>query len=172
MQALTRGGLLRLGAAATLGVVPPDADLAFARLLVATELLSDDFYTRAIAAGAPGPLHEARANERAHYHGLAALMRQAGQTPAQAGDIDFSYPHGAFASPESIHRLGAELEKLQLGSYLGAADALASEPLRGIVSRIAANEAQHLTMFEPFHSSFPVALAIAQASDALGRYTS
>ena len=39
-------------------------------------------------------------------------------------------------------------------------------------ARIAANEAQHLTMFESFHSSFPSALTIAQASEALGRYTS
>ena len=64
------------------------------------------------------------------------------------------------------------LETLQLGAYLGAADALVSEPLRGIVARIAANEAQHLTIFAPFQSSFPVALTIEQASDTLSRYTS
>jgi hypothetical protein len=171
MQALTRAGLLRLGAAATLGVVPPDADLAAARLLIATELLADDFYSHAIAAGAPGALHEARANERSHYKGLATLMSEAGQTPAQAGDIDFTYPARAFASAGSIRALGAVLETLQLGAYLGAADAITSEPLRGIVARIAANEAQHLTIFEPFHSSFPTALTLQQASDALGRYT-
>jgi hypothetical protein len=171
MQALTRAGLLRLGAAATLGVVPPDSDLAFARLLIATELLANDFYSHAIRAGAPGALHEARANERAHYKGLAALMSDAGQPPAQAGDIDFSYPAGAFASSGSIRKLGTALETLQLGAYLGAADGLVSEPLRGLVARIAANEAQHLTIFEPFHSSFPSALTIEQASDALSRYT-
>lgn len=172
MQTLTRAGLLRLGAAATLGVVPPDSDLAYARLLVATELLTDDFYSHALAAGAPGPLHEARANERAHYAGLAALMNQAGQPPAQAGDIDFAYPKGAFTSAGSIRKLGASLETLQLGAYLGAADALSSEPLRAIVARIGANEAQHLTIFEPFRASFPVALTIEQASDALADFTS
>jgi Ferritin-like domain len=172
MQTLTRAGLLRLGAAATLGVVPPDSDLAYARVLIATELLADDFYSHAIDAGVPGPLHEARANERAHYKGLAVLMNEAGQIPAQAGDIDFTYPPGAFESPASVRTLGATLETLQLGAYLGAADALVSEPLRGIVARIAANEAQHLTMFEAFRSSFPVALTIQQASDALSRYTS
>ena len=172
MQTLTRAGLLRLGAAASLGVVPPpDADLAWARLLIATELLADDFYTHALAAGASGPLHEARANERAHYSGLAALMNENGQPPAQAGDIDFSYPAGAFSGRTSVRRLGVALETLQLGAYLGAADALVSEPLRGIAGRIAANEAQHLTIFEPFRSSFPVALTIEQASDGLGRYT-
>src|SRR5579864_3859599 len=171
MQSLTRAGLLRLGAAATLGAVPPDSDLAFERLLIATELLADDFYSHAIGAAAPGALHEARANERAHYKGLAALMNEAGQPPAQAGDIDFSYPAGSFANAGSIRTLGAALEALQLGAYLGAADGLVSEPFRGLVARIAANEAQHLTIFEPFHSSFPSALTIEQASDALGRYT-
>lgn len=172
MQTLTRAGLLRLGAAASLGVgPPPDSDLAWARLLIATELLADDFYTRALAAGTTGTLHEARANERAHYAGLAALMSENGQAPAQAGDIDFSYPAGAFSGRASVRLLGAALETLQLGAYLGAADALVSEPLRGIAARIAANEAQHLTIFEPFHSSFPVALTIEQASDGLGRYT-
>lgn len=168
MQTLTRTGLLKLGAAASLGIAPPDADLAYARLLIATELLADDFYTRALAAGVldASTLREARANERAHYRGLATIMTENGQTPAQAGDIDFTYPKAP------IRDLGAMLETLQLGAYLGAADALVSEPLRGIVTRIAANEAQHLTIFEPFHSSFPVALTIEQASDALGAYTS
>jgi len=173
MQTLTRAGLLRLGAAASLGVAtPPDSDLAWARLLIATELLADDFYTRSLGVSVSATLHEARANERAHYAGLATLMNENGQPPAQAGDIDFSYPAGAFSVPASIRRLGAALETLQLGAYLGAADALVSEPLRGITARIAANEAQHLTLFEPFHSSFPVALTIEQASDGLGRYTS
>ena len=172
MQTLTRAGLLKLGAAASLGIVPaPDADLAWARLLIATELLADDFYTRALATGVSGALHEARANERAHYAGLAALMNENGQPPAQAGDIDFSYPAGSFSGSAPVRRLGIALETLQLGAYLGAADTLVSEPLRGIVARIAANEAQHLTIFEPFHASFPVALTIEQASDGLGRYT-
>ena len=152
--------------------VPPDSDLAWARLLVATELLADDFYSHALDAGARGPLHEARANERAHYRGLAALMNEAGQAPAQAGDIDFSYPHAAFSSASSIRKVGAALENLQLGAYLGAADAMTAEPLHAIVVRIAANEAQHLSIFEAFHSSFPVALTIEQASDGLSRYTS
>src|SRR5437764_12518470 len=113
MQLLTRGALLRLGAGAALGVsVPPDSDLASARLLVATELLADDFYSDALdaGAGARGPLQAARANERAHYRGLAALMNEAGQAPAQAGDIDFSYPHAAFSSASSIRKVGAALE--------------------------------------------------------------
>lgn len=174
MQLLTRGGLLKLGAAAAVGaaVPPPDLDLAWARVLVATELLADDFYTHALGPSSSAAMHEARANERAHYRGLAALMNGGGEPPAQAGDIDFSYPKGAFSTAASIRTLGVALETLQLGAYLGAADAVVSEPLRGIVCRVAANEAQHLTLFEPFRSSFPSALTIEQASNALGRYTS
>jgi hypothetical protein len=179
MQLLTRAAVLRYGAGAALGLSasappPPDSDLAFARLLVATELLADDFYSHALDARVldAGVLHEARANERAHYAGLAAIMNGLGQPPAQAGDIDFSYPRGAFTTAASLRRLGAALETLQLGAYLGAADGLGSEPLRVIATRISANEAQHLTVFEPFHASFPVALTVEQASDALAVYTS
>jgi len=176
MQVLTRGALLKFGALLAVGGVdvPPDTDLAFARLLVATELLADDFYSQALKTGFldGAALHEARANERAHYAGLAAILNEAGEPPATAADIDFSYPRGAFATAPSLRRLGGALETLQLGAYLGAADAVTSEPLRGIAARIGANEAQHLTMFEPFHSSFPVALSIEQASNALGDYTS
>ncbi len=175
MQLLTRAAALRLGAGAALGLsasAPPDTDLAYARLLVAVELLADDFYTQALAVDASPALHEARANERAHYAGLANLLKSDGQTPAVAGDIDFSYPKEGFSSVASVRKLGAALETLQLGAYLGAADGLVSEPLRGIVTRIAANEAQHLTVFQPFRASFPVALTIEQASDALAEYTS
>ena len=187
MQLLTRAGLLRRGAGVALAAsaagafagnasagAPPDADLAWGRLLIATELFADDFYSRAIATGGVtrAPLHDARANERAHYAGLAAILSAAGQTPATAADIDFSYPAPAFATAASVTRLGAKVETLQLGAYLGAADALVSEPLRGIAARIGANEAQHLCMFQPFHSSFPVALTIEQASTALAEYTS
>jgi len=177
MQLLTRAAVLRYGAGAALGLSassPPDSDLAFARLLVATELLADDFYSHALDAGFldVGALHEARANERAHYAGLAAIMNGLGQPPAQAVDIDFSYPRSAFTTAASLRRLGAALETLQLGAYLGAADGLSSEPLRAVAARIGANEAQHLTIFEPFRASFPVALTIEQASDALTAYTS
>src|SRR6266852_5179466 len=121
MQMLTRAGLLRHGAGVAVAAsaagalagsasadTPPDADLAWGRLLIATELLADDFYPRAISTGGVkrAPLHEARANERAHYAGLAAILSAAGQTPATAGDIDFSYPTGAFATAASSTRLG------------------------------------------------------------------
>src|ERR1700674_2867081 len=127
MQLLTRAGLLRRGAGVALAAsaagalartaaadAPPDADLAWGRLLIATELLADDFYTRSIGTGGAtqATLHEARADERAHYAALAAILSAAGQTPATADDIDFSYPTGGFATAVSIRRLGATLETL------------------------------------------------------------
>jgi hypothetical protein len=196
MQTLTRAGLLRSGAAAALAAsgagiaahavfaaVPPDADLAYARLLVAADLLAADFYAQALAAKQFGPkaakaLGHAAFNEGEHYTAVAGVLTAAGQTPATAADIDFSYPANAYADKGSIAKLGVVLEQLQLGAYLGAADAVQTEPLRSIVTRIATNEAQHLSMFTGLLEnrllgvSLPLALSIDDASNALGAYTS
>ena len=195
MQTFSRSGLLVRGAALALtasgagalaeaaAAVPPDADLAYARLLLATDLLAADFYARALAAKQFGPadektLRRAAFNEGEHYTAVAAVLTAAGQTPATADDIDFSYPAKAFATRGSIATLGVELESLQLGAYLGAADAVQTEPLRGIASRIAANEAQHACFFtglldnRPLGVSLPLPLAIDAASNLLAAYTS
>jgi hypothetical protein len=196
MQSFSRGGLLIRGAvlaltasgagalAAAAGAdTPPDADLAYARLLVAADLLAADFYGRAIAAKRFGgadtkTLNRAAFNEKEHYAAVAGVLTAAGQTPATAADIDFSYPAKAFATRGSIAKLGVELELLQLGAYLGAADAVQTDPLRGIASRIAANEAQHAGFFaglldnRPLGVSLPLPLAIDAASNALAAYTS
>ncbi|HVM55815.1 MAG TPA: ferritin-like domain-containing protein [Gaiellaceae bacterium] len=187
---LARGAVLALtaaGAGALAGAaaadVPPDSDLAYARLLVAADLLAADFYGRALAAkvfGAPEQktLRHAAFNEQEHYAAVAGVLTAAGQTPATAADIDFTYPAKAFAARGSVAKLGADLEQLQLGAYLGAADAVQTEPLRGIVSRIAANEAQHLAVFTGLHDdrplgvSLPLPLAVDAASNALAAYTS
>ena len=196
MQTLTRANLLRSGAAAALAAsgagivvrgafaaVPPDADLAYARLLVAADLLAADFYARALAAKQFGPevakaLGHAAFNEGEHYTAVAGVLTAAGQTPATAADIDFSYPAKAYADKGSIAKLGVALEQLQLGAYLGAADAVQTEPLRSIVTRIATNEAQHVSMFTGLLEnrllgvSLPLALSINDASNLLGAYTS
>lgn len=196
MQTLTRAGLLRSGAAAALaassaGIVargaaaaaPPDADLAYARLLVAADLLAADFYTQALAAKQFGAsttkaLRHAAFNEQEHYAAVAGALTAAGQTPATADDIDFTYPAKSFADKGSIAKLGVAIEQLQLGAYLGAADAVQTDPLRSIVSRIAANEAQHVSLFTGLLEdrllgvSLPLPLGIDEASTALGAYTS
>src|SRR5438477_10471182 len=64
----------------------PEGDLAYARLLVATELLGGDFYTRALAAHKTGPglakhLKLAHSNEVEHYQSVGQILTGAGQAP-------------------------------------------------------------------------------------------
>ena len=188
---LTRATLLARGggvAAAVLvgGLAPraaaaaPDGDLAYARLLVALELLTLDFYTRAIRAGGGSRLElgRARAGERRHYDVAAQVLIEAGQVPATAQDIDFSYPRGSFRSRPAIAKLGVRLESLSLGAYLGAVRTLQTPLYRDHAARAAASEAQHLSVFASevggrrLGPPLPAALPIDRVSDALDAFTS
>jgi hypothetical protein len=161
----------------------PDADLAYARVLVAAELLAINFYTRALEAKRFGPegssyLRRALFNEQEHYQSMSGVLSGAGLTPAVATDIDFSYPSGTFGSKGAIAKLGVQLETMILGAYLGAVDALQTNALKQPAARIAANEAQHLSAVSaltgghPFSLSFPAPLSISQVSNVLDRFTS
>ncbi len=161
----------------------PDGDLAYARLLVGAELLASDFYARAIhskrlGGEVLGDLRRARANEQEHYRDVSDILSSAGQTPAVAADFEFSYPKGAFSSRKSIATLGVTLETTILGAYLGAVAGLQTDALKEPVARIAANEAQHLSVFRrlsgfgPIGASFPRALTVDEASNALDAFTS
>jgi Ferritin-like domain len=169
------GGLATRASAAV-----PDGDLAYARLLVALELLSLDFYTRAIRAGGGSQLElpRARAAERRHYEVVATVLTNAGQVPAIAQDIDFSYPRGSFASRASICKLGVRLESLSLGAYLGAVRSLQAPLSRDHAARAAASEAQHLSVFagevggRRIGPPLPAALPIDRVSDALDAFAS
>jgi len=161
----------------------PDSDLAYARLLVGAELLGLDFYARAIASkrlrgDALGSLKRARLNERAHYDTMSEILSGAGQTPAVASDFDFSYPKGSFASKSSIAKLGVRLEAAFMGAYLGAVEGLQTNALKQPVAQIAANEAEHLSVFmrlsgrSPIGIALPSPLTIDEASNALDVFTS
>jgi Ferritin-like domain len=149
-QLLKGGGTLVLGAAAFPSLAtaaPSDGDLANVRLLIATELLKIDFATRALAAGKAGSaatalLRQAKADDTAHYDGLASLFSGAGQVPATAGDIDFVYPAKGFDSDESILRLARSFAMLALGAYNGALGPTNAPRYRTAFAQIAANEAQ------------------------------
>jgi hypothetical protein len=179
--ALTFGGatagLLAAPARAGLG----DVDLALARVAVAVELLADAFYTRLIAArifatGTLAELRRARFNEREHYRAAAGILTGAGQAPAQAGDFDYAFPARSFRSRGAAARLGLELETLSVGSYLGGVASLQSPELKSSFARIAASEAEHLTVFaglalgKPVGLSFPDPVPFEQVSDELDRY--
>lgn len=186
---LTRSSFLATAALATIAAPaawadgPADQDLANARLLVAVELLLADFYERALAArlfdaGGRDALKRARFNEGEHLAAVSGILTGAGQTPATADDIDFSYPSRSFDSRGTVARLGLALERLALGAYLGAVASSVSRSLTLPLAQIAASEAQHLSIFQreatghPLGNSFGDALTIAQTSDALAGYTS
>jgi hypothetical protein len=161
---------------------PSDNDLAYARLLLAAELLAIDFYRRArgskwFGSAATRELRRSLSDEQKHHRALASILAAAGQTPATAADIDFLYPRRAFASRDRIVELGARLESLFLGTYLGAVAGFEANALKLTAARIAANEAQHLSLFtgeargERITAAFPRALTIDRASDALAAFT-
>jgi hypothetical protein len=171
-----------LTGSATADVIP-DADLAYARMLVGAELLAADFYAHAIGSkqfsgDASKYLKRALFNEQEHYQTVSEILSGAGQTPAAAADFDFSYPSGAFASKASIAKLGVTLETAFLGACLGAVDGLQTSGLKQPVARIAASEAQHLSLFtrvsggDPIGVSFPSPLTIDEASSALDVFAS
>ena len=159
-----------------------DGDLAYARLLIGLELLSIDFYARSLAAKqfkAPAQkrLRTALAHEQAHYQSVGQILVGAGLTPAGDGDIDFTYPAGAFKKPGAIAKLGFQLETMSVGAYLGAVSGLQSSQLVQQMARIAASEAQHLSAFgsslgRPFGFAFPAPLPIDQISIALDAFES
>jgi hypothetical protein len=183
MLLLAGSSLGGLASPASAAAGPSNADLAYARLLVAVELLALDFYGKAIGSrrfegGVLRELRLARADERRHYEANAAILVSANQVPATATDIDFTYPKGAFASRTSIVRLGVRLESLALGAYLGAVEGYEGGPYRQRAARAAANEAQHLSVLSAavggrrIGAAFPDALSIDRVSNTLDRYTS
>ena len=161
----------------------PVMDLAYARLLVGAELLAADFYQQAIAASNTGPsvtkyLKRAYLNEQEHYQSVAGILNGAGNPPAVAGDIDFSYPTGTFDDEKSILKAANQIEALTLGAYLGAIGSIQTNSFKTGLAQIAACEAQHASYFttrlggRAFSLSFLPALTIQQASDAMAAYTS
>lgn len=190
----------RGGAAVALGAIPvalvvdtkssaaasgalADLDLALARLAVGAEILAVEFYTRAIASKTFSDdetkyFKRALFNEQEHLQAVSEVLAGAGQTPSTADDFDITFPDGTFDSRGSIARLGVALETAFVGSYLGAVDAFAPSDLKTTAARIAASEAQHLSVFSdlaanhPVGISFPAPLDVESASDLLDEYLS
>jgi demethoxyubiquinone hydroxylase (CLK1/Coq7/Cat5 family) len=180
--AVGSGGLGALADSARADTIP-DNDLAYLRMVIASELLAIDFYTSAIATKQfsgrdRANLRQAMADEKAHYTALAQALTDSGQTPATADDIDFTYPKGAFASRTSTARLGVRLEAIFVGSTLGAAAGLQTDSLRLQMAQIAASESRHLAGVSvlsgrsPIGVAFPPALSLDQATAALDPFES
>src|SRR5262249_12786664 len=161
----------------------PDGDLAYLRLLVAAELLKADFASSALGSGKLGKsgarlFRRTRSDDGAHYKRLAALMTGAGQQPATAADIDFSYPAKTFKSASSIAKRGSRIATVALGAYLGALENVQTPSLRLPFAQIAANEAQQVAALAPLAgrpsvgAAFAPALPVASVSAALDAYES
>jgi len=161
----------------------PDGDVAYLRLLIAAELLGADFQATALASRkltrhSATVMKKMAADEKAHYTGLARLVTAAGQTPATADDIDFTYPKGAFATTGAVTKLAVTLETLFLGAYLGGVAGVQTTSLLPPIAQIAANQAQHLTVFSQllgrsaFKAAMPAPLTIDVVTQSLADYTS
>jgi Ferritin-like domain len=176
------GGALGAGASPAVAAVG-QGDVPVVMLAVAAELLGAELYTQLLAAKL-FTAHEQRAFERArfnegeHYAALAKTLADAGQTPAQAGDFDFTFPRGTFSTRNKAARLGMELETIFLGVYLGGVPSLLDSVTRSVFARIAANQAEHLSLFtrigldKPIGPSFPLGLSLEEASVALDPFVS
>jgi hypothetical protein len=160
-----------------------DLDLAIARLAVGAEVLAAEFYTHAIAADTlgeaeTGHLKRALFNEQEHLKAVTEILTGAGQTAATADDFTVAFPRRSFDSPGSIARLGVTLETAFVAAYLGAVDAFSAADLKTTAARIAANEAQHLSVFanlaanRPVGVSFPSPIDYETASDLFDAYLS
>jgi hypothetical protein len=176
------GGVFGAAAAAASADPISGQDMAYVRLLVGAELLASDFYAQAVASSqatgsAARYLKRAYMNEQEHYQSVAGILSGAFVTPAVSGDFDFSYPTGTFDTPAAIFAEAAKIETLVRGSYLGASGGMQTAQFKTGLAQIAACEAQHASYFstktggKAFWLSFPPALTIQQASDAMAGYT-
>ena len=175
-------GLGALAPAASANEVIPDGDFAYLRLLCASELLAVDFYGRATEAGAlrrPASVvaRRIRADESDHYTYLADLMTVAGQTPPTAGDIDFSYPAGTFASRRSMLSFAKELEHMLTGAYIDALKHVQTPKYRERMALILAGESQHHSAIAGLLGEPPIgkpaaAVRMAAMSNYLDRFES
>ena len=180
---LGSGGVLAALARPAAAADIPDGDLAYLRLLIAVELLKVDYGDRASAGAALRPpakgfVRRVVAHDKRHYTGLAALLTNAGQTPATGDDVDFSYPRNSYATEASTAKLGRKLSTLATGAYLGALENVQTPQLRLPLAQIAANEAQQAGAFGQLigghvvGSAFAPALQIDAVSEALDEYES
>lgn len=169
--------LARSAAAATIS----DNDLSYLRVLIGAELLQVDFQTTALVSSkldstSSKLFKDLLGDENAHLRGLSNLMTGAGQVPATADDITFSYPKGSFDSQAAIMKLAESLEELTLGAYLGAVQNVQTPQLRLPIGQIAANEAQHVSALAvalgrpAIGSAFAPSLQIGAVSAALDTY--
>jgi hypothetical protein len=182
------GAVLLAGGAATGVAAPPasarqaadgpgEGDLATIRLLASSELLTQAFYTRALASRTlskadAADLAHALDHERDHY---TALRQTLGDTAPLADDFEFAFPKDAFTRRGRMLRLGTAIETALAGTYASAAATVGVLELRVLLAQIAVSEAQHVAVLNRLRGgapapSFPELFDVEQASAALGPF--
>lgn len=181
---MNRAGFLASAAALALApaaraAAPSELDLAVARFAVGAEILAAEFYRRAIASkkfvgDGLTYLRRALVNEQEHLAAVSQIITGAGEVPSTADDFDITFPKASFASRASIAKLGVTLETVLVGAYLGAVDEFAPGDLKTTAARIAANEAEHLSVLSArrIGGSLPAPIDYATASGVLDAYLS
>jgi hypothetical protein len=158
-----------------------EAELAYANFAIAAEYLMADYYTRMLKAkllhgSARNGAATARRNEAEHAGALAMLLADAGQAVPLVEDFDFIWPARTFDSLGDATATGARIEAAVIGAYLSAATTISVESYRSLFARALADHAQHLAVLswvatgKPVANSFPAALDLEQATDALEPY--
>jgi rubrerythrin len=176
--ALAAGGL---ALPAVASAAPTEEDLAYANFGIAAELMLVDFYDRLAKAGrfqgqAQGAILRARANEAEHATALTTIVVAAGQPAPVPEDFERTWPRGAFAAAGAAARLGLRLERAVLGAYLAGARDVSDAALRGVLARLAASEAAHVSVLSglsagrPIGAAFPVAMDLEAATNVVGPY--
>jgi Ferritin-like domain len=174
-------GALTLRRPAAAASAPNEGELAYANFAVAAEYLQQDFYARALAArlvrsGTRRRLARAAVNEGEHATAFANIVTGGGQAAPRSADFEFVWPKRTFGLLEAAAQAGLRIEAAVLGAYLTAAGSLSLPSYRTLFASVAACEAEHVAILagptsapsgDSFPASFPVALNLEAASDAL-----
>ncbi|HEV2062231.1 MAG TPA: ferritin-like domain-containing protein [Solirubrobacteraceae bacterium] len=141
--ALVAGGTL-LATAAGPAAAQSRGDKAILEGAAIAELLVIDFLQRALRSGADlneSVTREVLSDEKRHYRTIAAAL----DNPPT--NVDTSFPEGTFDSARSIAKLGFTLDSAFTRFYIGAVKRFDSTKLQTLAAGLAANEAQHLSVF-------------------------
>jgi hypothetical protein len=84
---------------------------------------------------------EVLSDERKHYKTIASALNN------PPTSINTSFPKGTFKSARSVATLGFTLDTAFTRFYIGAVSRFDSTKLSGLAAGLAANEAQHLSVF-------------------------
>ena len=160
-----------------------DNDLAYVRLLVGTELLGIDFYSRAIDAkklSATGQkyLKAALANEKEHYQSVAGILERRGARTRCRRRHRLRVSERPVRHGRRDHEARGQARDRVPRRVPGRRRAACSRTCSSAGSaRIAANQAQHLSVFQnmlfgkPINVSFPQAMSIQSVSDVMDTFT-